>query len=291
MNRYEVGKKVTFVSFLINGVLSIIKIVVGVTFNSSALIADGVHSLSDFSSTIIVIISMKVSSQPPDSCHPYGHGKAESIGTKLLALILIGTGVLLLRDIIINLLRGGVDIPGGLVLWIALISVIGKEILYRYTIKIGRKIESKGLIADACHQRSDALSSIGVLIGAGGARLGYLFLDPIVGLIIALFIIKTGFEILFRSINELMDANIDQKKAEKIKMEVDRLDRVLGVGDIKLRFYGPNISVDIEIIVDNQLTVVEGHRVAEEVQSSVKNLNPRVKKVFVHIDPESTVNK
>ncbi|WP_018247399.1 cation diffusion facilitator family transporter [Orenia marismortui] len=286
-NRYDISKKVSFIGLFLNVILSVIKVIVGFLFKSKALVADGFHSISDVASTAIVLFSIKISQQPPDEEHPYGHGKAESIGTKLLGIILIMTGFALAKSTVNNIISAKIDIPGQQVLWVAIISIVVKELLYQYTVRIGKKIESKALIADAHHHRSDAISSIAALIGAAGARMGYPILDPIAGLIVAIFIIKVGFEILLDAIDELMDAVPSQGKMQRIKKQVSDLENVIKVGDIKLRAYGPRLFVDLAVVVPDDLTVVEGHQVSVKVQDEIKKVHPSVKEVLVHIDPES----
>ncbi|TDX51558.1 cation diffusion facilitator family transporter [Orenia marismortui] len=286
-NRYDISKKVSFIGLFLNVILSVIKVIVGFLFKSKALVADGFHSISDVASTAIVLFSIKISQQPPDEEHPYGHGKAESIGTKLLGIILIMTGFALAKSTVNNIISARIDIPGQQVLWVAIISIVVKELLYQYTVRIGKKIESKALIADAHHHRSDAISSIAALIGAAGARMGYPILDPIAGLIVAIFIIKVGFEILLDAIDELMDAVPSQGKMQRIKKQVSDLENVIKVGDIKLRAYGPRLFVDLAVVVPDDLTVVEGHQVSVKVQDEIKKVHPSVKEVLVHIDPES----
>ncbi|MCK8827578.1 cation diffusion facilitator family transporter [Natroniella acetigena] len=288
--RHDLGVKVSSISLVVNILLSILKIVVGFWFGSKALIADGFHSVSDVVSTIIVFMSFKVSSQPPDDCHPYGHGKAESIATKLLGIILIATGLMLVRSTVMEIINYEINIPSSIVLWTAVISIIIKEGLCRYIIKVGRKIDSKGLVADAYHHRSDALSSIAVLIGAGGARLGYPLLDPLAGLVVASFIIKVGGEILLDAIDELMDAIPSQDKKNKIIKEVVKVNDVLTIKDIKLRAYGSRLFVDLKVVVANDLTVTEGHQVATAVKEKIKDSNPKVEGVLVHIDPKNEID-
>ncbi|OCL27333.1 cation transporter [Orenia metallireducens] len=286
-NRYNLSKRVSIVGLIVNTVLSIAKIIVGFIFRSKALVADGFHSVSDIASTVVVMFSMKISELPPDQDHPYGHGKAESIGTKILGIVLILTGFGLAKGGLETIFSGEIDIPGKMVLWVAVLSIISKELLYKYTIKVGKKIGSKAIMADAHHHRSDAFSSIAALIGAGGAIIGYPILDPLAGLVVAIFIIKLGFEVLLDAIDELMDAVPSWDKMEEIKLQVEKLDNIIEVGDIKLRSYGPRIFVDLEAVVADNLTVVEGHKVAVKVRDKIKELHPSVEEVLVHIDPES----
>lgn len=285
-NRYYLSKRVSIISLLINILLTILKVLIGFVYSSRALIADGIHSLSDMASTIVILISIKFSHSPADEEHPYGHGKAEAIGTSILAIILIITGILLIRDAVISIYSGKISIPGRPALWMALISIFVKEWLYRYTIKTGQEIKSKGLIADAHHHRSDALSSIAALIGVVGARLGYLFFDPLAGLVVALFIARIGFTILRDAINELMDGVPDNKKIGKFKEITRNVEGVIEVGDIKLRSYGPQIFIDLSVVVEDRLSVVEGHQVATDVKSRIMSADDSVAEVMVHIDPE-----
>ncbi|MGM0370467.1 MAG: cation diffusion facilitator family transporter [Bacillota bacterium] len=284
--RYNKSKQASIVSLVINILLAIIKIIVGFTFASKALVADGFHSVSDVVSTVIIIMSIKISQAPPDQEHPYGHGKAESIATKLLGLLLIFTGVFLVKDAVMSIIEGEISVPGSLVLWVAGLSIVTKELLYRYIKRVGEKIDSKGLIADANHHRSDSLSSFAALIGAAGAKLGWPLLDPLAGLVVALFIIKVGIEILLDAINDLMDAVPSQDKVDEIKVEIEELPEIITIGDIKLRAYGPNLYVDVAIVVADQLTVIEGHRIAVKVKDKIISDNDKVQEVMVHVDPE-----
>ncbi len=284
-NRYKIGKKVSIIGLAVNILLSIVKILVGIAFASMALIADGLHSVSDIASTIVILISIKFSQTPPDKNHPYGHGKAEPIGTAVLALILLVTGFVLIKDTFLSIFAENTVQPGIIALWVALISIITKEALYQYTVRIGRKINSKGLIADAHHHRSDAFSSIAALIGVAGARLGLPFLDPLAGLIVAFFIAKIGFDILKEAVNELMDCIPDVEKVKEYKEIVNGIKGVINVDDIKLRSYGPKLYVELSVAVDNNLSVGEGHDVARNVKDHLKDNYSSVQDVLVHVDP------
>ena len=283
--RYKIGKKVSIIGLIVNILLSIIKIIVGITFSSMALIADGLHTVSDIASTIVILISIRFSQTPADRNHPYGHGKAEAIGTALLGLILLTTGFLLIKNTYSSIFDENIIQPGFIALWIAFFSIIIKEALYQYTVKMGRKINSKGLIADAHHHRSDAFSSIAALIGVTGSRLGFSYLDPLAGLIVAIFIAKIGFDILKDAVNELMDCIPDLSQVKEFKQIANAVNRVNNVGDIKLRSYGPSIFVEISVAVDNNLTVGEGHNVAKDVEKRLKDSDESIQDVLVHVDP------
>jgi cation diffusion facilitator family transporter len=285
--RYQQGKRISILSLVSNTFLALVKIFIGFFASSTALIADGFHSVSDMASTIIVMASIKFSETPADKNHPYGHEKAEALGTNILAVILILTAVFLGRNSVLTMLRGNISEPGSWALAAAFISIIVKEVLYRYTIKIGEEINSRGLIADAYHHRSDALSSVAALIGIGGAKLGFRFLDPLAGLAVAFLILKVGYEIMRDTSYELMDGRPDKDKIEDIQSLADSIDGVRGIYDIKLRSYGPNYIVDLKIVVEDQLSVAEGHNIASRVKNKIIDYSQDVKDVLVHVDPLS----
>ncbi|MGM0603151.1 MAG: cation diffusion facilitator family transporter [Bacillota bacterium] len=285
--RYQEGRKISIISLITNIILAVFKITFGYTANSKALIADGFHSFSDMASTIIVMFSIKYSEAPADSNHPYGHEKAEALGTNILSVILLLTGFFLARDAVYSLIEKETSIPGTAALIIAFVSIVSKEILYRYTIKIGERINSRGLIADAHHHRSDALSSVAALIGIGGAKLGFWYLDPAAGFVVALLILKVGYEIMRDSSHELMDGMPEEGKIEQIKKISKNVSGVIDVDEIKIRSYGPKFIADIIIIVDDNLTVGEGHDIAAEVKENIMDGEEDIKDVLVHVDPES----
>jgi len=289
--RYQQGKKISIISLLSNTLLALLKISIGFFANSKALIADGFHSVSDMASTIIVMASIKFSETPADKNHPYGHEKAEALGTNILAVILILTAFFLGRDAILTIMSGNIAEPGSWALFAAFISIIVKELLYRFTIKIGEEINSRGLIADAHHHRSDAFSSIAALIGIGGAKLGFRFLDPLAGLVVAFLILKVGYDIMRDTSYELMDGRPAKEKINEIREFAAAINGVIEIHDIKLRSYGPNYIVDLKIVVEDQLSVVEGHNIACRVENQIINNSEDVKDVLVHVDPLSIHQK
>lgn len=289
--RYEHGKKISIISLLSNTFLALLKISIGFIANSKALIADGFHSVSDMASTIIVMFSIKFSETPADKNHPYGHEKAEALGTNILAVILILTAFFIGRDAVITLIKGNIPEPGNWALAAAFISIVVKEFLYRFTIKKGEEINSRALIADAHHHRSDALSSIAAVIGIGGAKLGFRFLDPLAGFAVALLILKVGYEIMKDTSYELMDGRPDKEKINEIRDCAATISGVIEVHDVKLRSYGPNYIVDMKIVVKDQLSVAEGHNIATQVKNEIINNTKDVKDVMVHVDPLSIHQK
>ncbi|MBM7624622.1 cation diffusion facilitator family transporter [Sporohalobacter salinus] len=285
-SRYKVSQKISIITLISNLILTGVKVVIGFYFHSQALLADGLHSASDVVSTVIVMIGNVIAKEPPDEDHPYGHGKAEAIATKILGISLIIGGFGILKETITLIIANQITVPGTLVLWAALGSIVIKEMMYQYTYRVGKKVNHQALIADAIHHRTDAFSSIAALIGAGGARFGYPILDPIAGLIVALFILKTGIEIFQDAANELMDAAPKQEVFDEIFEIIKSIDDVIGVENLKIRSHGPNYFIDVRVIVDNQLSVIEGHEVAVQVRSEIKQWNNNIQEVLVHIDPE-----
>ena len=283
--RFERGKRISIISLVANTILALVKISIGFLASSTALIADGFHSVSDMASTIIVMFSLHLSETPADKNHPYGHEKAEALGTNILAVILILTAVFLGRDAFNIILSGEIAEPGTLALAAAFLSIVVKELLYRFTIKIGREINSRGLIADAHHHRSDALSSVAALIGIAGAKLGFRILDPIAGLIVAFLILKVGYDILKDTSYELMDGRPEKEKIEEIINLAEEIEGVKDIHDIKLRSYGPRYIADLKIAVDGRLSVKEGHNIAVKVKNKIIENEDDVKDVLVHVDP------
>jgi len=286
VSRYAVSQKVSIITLIANLIFAVIKMFVGTVFRSHALVADGLHSASDAVSTITVMVGNRISKEPPDDEHPYGHGKAEPIATKVLGILLVIGGLIILKETIHAILAGNISVPSRLVLWTALASILVKELMYHYTYRAGKKVNNRALIADAIHHRTDAFSSIAVLIGAGGARLGYPILDPIAGLIVALFILKMGVEVFKDAANELMDAAPNEEKFKEIIDVVETIDQVIKIRNLKIRTHGPNYFVDIRVVVNNELTVVEGHEVAVGVRRKIQEYCDGIQEVLVHIDPK-----
>ncbi|GAB6098287.1 cation diffusion facilitator family transporter [Halanaerocella petrolearia] len=284
--RYQTNKKVTLITLLTNFILSVIKILIGVFFFSQAIIADGIHSISDVLSTATVWIAIRVSRKPADRDHPYGHGRAETIAAKLIGTILFLTGVLLVKDTLVKVWSGQIKKPGLVTIWIAILSVLIKEIMYQYTYRKGQQLNNKALIADAHHHRSDALSSIAALVGIIGARLGYPVLDPLAGLVVAVMILKMGFNIFRDAIDDLMD-KVDIELYQKVySLVVDQANRY-NISDLKVRTYGSEIFIDLRIIVASDISVIEGHKIARQIEEKVSQQMVDVNEVLIHVDPKN----
>ncbi|AVB75753.1 cation diffusion facilitator family transporter [Methanococcus maripaludis] len=283
--RIIIGNKISKITIVANIGLSILKILTGVFGRSSALIADGMHSFSDILSTVVVMLGLKLSEKPADESHPYGHERIEPALTKILAVILLVTALMIFYCGLTTIIGGNYQIPGNITIIAALISIFTKEWMYKYTKKGADRIESSALLADAWHHRSDAFSSVGTLIGVVGAKLGYPILDPIASIVISLFIAKMAFEIYFKALNQLLDRAADSKTIEEIKKIILSVDGVLEIDVLKTRIHSNKIYVDVEISVDKDLSLIEAHNISENVHSQIERKLKRVKHCMVHVNP------
>lgn len=289
--RYHIANKVSSATLLINVVLSVVKVIAGITAHSNAMLADGVHTVSDVVTTVAVMIGMKVSTKPDDKEHPYGHEKIEAVVAKMLSLVLMATAFGIGYSGVRTILNGEYSRPGMVAIIAAILSIFSKEAMYRYTVKAANKINSTALKADAWHHRSDALSSIGTLIGIGGARLGITVLDPIASLVVCVLIVKVGIDIFIQSFNQLVDRAADEKTIESIKQNIWSVEGVKNIDEIKTRIHGAKIYVDVEIAVESSNTVGEGHEIAENVHNCIEESIENVKHCMVHVNPYKIKNE
>ena len=284
------ANRVVIITILMNIILVFIKIIGGHISNSRALLADGLHSASDIATSVGVIIGITLAKKPRDDQHQYGHEKVETMITFFLAMALLYTGGKIGIDTIFTILRGEKSIPGKIAPYIALVSVFIKEWQYQMAYRVGKKVNSNALIADAWHHRSDALSSIAAFIGIVGARLGFYILDPLAGLIVAILVIKVGFDIFKECFHQLIDVSIQLEELDELKDAILKQGKVQHIGDIRTRKHGSKIFVDIRICVDASMDIQEGHIVAEDVESIIRNQLKNVKDVIVHLDPCRNAN-
>jgi cation diffusion facilitator family transporter len=292
------AQHVTWVGFFINLILVGFKLVAGIVGHSSAMIADALHSLSDFATDIVVLASIRVVSKPADQSHDYGHGKFETLAAAAiaLALLLVGVGIFWNGVKKIWLAIGGVPLaaPGNIAFIAAAVSIVSKEWLYRYTAGVGREINSQAVIANAWHHRSDAFSSIGVLLGIGGAVfLGqkWHILDPAAAVAVSFFIVKVGIDILSGSIKELSEESL----SEAIEDEILRLSlKIAGITEahnLKTRRIGNHIAVDLHINVDGSLSVTDAHLLASQLEASLRARFGQQTFVSIHIEPSAIGDK
>lgn len=283
--RYQMANRVSWTTMIGNIILTAIKAGVGMLSNSSALMADALHSASDIATTVVVLYSMRISELPPDPEHPYGHGRAESIGAKVLSVILVIAGMSMGLSSVRQLTSGAYAAPGSIALWAVLLSIVTKEVMYRYTVAVGKKINSPALVADALHHRSDAFSSVAAFFGILGATWGFPVLDPLAAAVVAIFVVKMGIDVFRSSLDELMDAQVHGTIQEEVHERVSGIHGVEHIDDVRVRQYGPHYVVDLKVSVDKQLTVEEGHDIAARVKGTLREALPSVGDVFVHINP------
>lgn len=289
--RYQQVKKVTLIGGFANLVLAIVKVVFGWLGNSSALVADGIHSFSDLLTDALVLIAAKYGAQTADDDHPYGHARFETFASFLLSIFLMVVGGAIgwhgLSQVFSdeNIIK-----PDMYVIWFAALSVIVNEIIYRYTLLVGKRIQSDLLIANAIHSRSDAASSLVVLVGVIGSILGYTFLDEVAAVIVALLIIKMGISIAWENVKELVDTALEPEQIEEIKNVIMQVPGVQSVHELRTRRMAGQGLLDVHIIVDPHLTVSEGHHIAEHVIWNLKQKIDVLQDVVVHIDAEDDEN-
>lgn len=285
-NNEKIAIKVSIISIILNCLLTLIKFISGVISKSSAMISDSVHSLSDVLSTFVVIIGVKISNKKADSDHPYGHERIECVSAIILSGMLFIIGALIGINGIKNVTNSSnLVMPGVLALIASIISIISKEAMYQYTIRVSKKINSAALKADAWHHRSDALSSIGSFIGILGSRLGFKIFDPLASVIISLCIIKVSIDIFKDAIDKMVDKSCDKEVIDKVISVIEKNESVKNIDDIKTRQFGNKAYVDVEISVDENLLLKDAHKIAEEIHNSVENEINIVKHCMVHVNP------
>ena len=284
--RYKQAKRVTLLGAVINSLLGVSKLVGGVWFHSSALIADGFHSLSDLLTDGMVLVASKYGSQAADDAHPYGHQRIETATTYVLSLLLIITGLAIAWDALRHLTQHELEHPGILTLPIAFFSIVANEALFWYTRHVGRTIKSDLVIANAWHHRSDAASSLIVLAGLLGSFAGYPSLDGVAAFVVGLLIIKMGVNYGWKSIKELVDTGVEAKLRLEIKHTISQIDGVRKIHQLRSRLMGSDIFIDLHVQVDPMISVSEGHFIAQNVHYKLIGNIPGIKDVTVHIDPE-----
>ena len=276
--------KVTLLGLAANLILALAKGFIGIIANSSALIADAGHSVSDLLSDGITLWAVRMSSIPKDKNHPYGHGKFETVGTFIIALLLLFTGIGVAGHVF-NRMDATV-VPGTIALWMAGIAIIVKEALFHVTRMVGRRTGSRVLMANAWHHRSDAISSVAALLGIAGAQLGIPLMDPIAGMLVAGLIIKTGIDIGYESIRELTDETVEEDVISELGKIMSGIEGVDHYHEMRARRMGPHLLVDLHIQVDSMMSISAAHQVAERVRLEILEKLPAVNEVLVHVDAE-----
>lgn len=284
--------KVTLIGSVVNAILIILKFIAGVAGRSSAMLADAVHSLSDFVTDVIVIVFVRIAGKPSDRGHHYGHGKYETLATLIIGLILAlaGFGLMINGVDKVAMALGGKDLPRPtmLALVIAVISIVSKEWLYRYTARKGIETNSPAVTANAWHHRSDAISSIGTLIGVSGAMfLGdrWRILDPIAAIVVSLFIIKSGYDIMRPCVSELLEASLPDDQEQEIESLVKSVAGIQQIHNLRSRRVGNSIVIDLHARMDGSMTLDEAHSKASLAEKAVKERFGDNTIINIHMEP------
>lgn len=282
-------RRVTFWGLGVNLFLSFSKLAIGILGYSQALIADAVHSLSDTSTDLAVLIGVRYWSAPADANHPHGHGRIETLISFLISIIIAGVGGGLAYRAISTLPDPPKAIPEWSVFIVACLSIIVKELLYRWTVHIGKRVKSSAVIANAWHQRSDAFSSVPVAIAVLASRIqpNWVFLDNIATVIVAVLILQAVWEIARPALGQLIDTAADQQEQQAIFDLALACEGVLAVHALRTRYIGPGLQVDLHVLVEPDLTVREGHDIATAVKERLLRQRPNVVDVLVHIEPNN----
>ena len=284
----QTAMRVSAVSIIGNIILSLFKLIAGIVAHSGAMISDAVHSASDVFSSIVVIIGVKLSAKASDKEHPYGHERMECVAAVILAGILLATGLGIGLEAVKNIVSRDYQslvVPGILAEIAAIVSIVSKEAMYQYTRWNAKKIDSSALMADAWHHRSDALSSVGALLGIFGARMGYPVLDPVASLIICVFIAKAATQIFLDATNKMVDHACEPELEQKMRTCIEQQPGVLRLDVLRTREFGNKIYVDVEIAADAQETLEKAHETAQIVHNAIETNFPKVKHIMVHVNP------
>jgi len=284
----KIIRKVSAAGIFGNIILSVFKLFAGIYGRSGAMISDAVHSFSDVIATFIAYLGVRLSMRPADREHPYGHERLECVAALILGIVLVVTGLGIGKTGLTNIFFGNkedIAVPGMIALVAAIVSIATKEAMFWYTRYYAGVIDSPAFKADAWHHRSDALSSVGSLIGIGGAMLGYPVMDSVASVVICLFIFKVSFDILKDAISKMLDTSSGEEYENRLREFVLKQNDVGRVDLLRTRTFGSKIYVDIEIAVDGNKTLREAHDVAERVHEEVEKNFSEVKHIMIHVNP------
>lgn len=291
-NREKSIYKVTWIGSIVNFLLLVFKFIAGFLGHSSALVADAVHSLSDFATDIIVIVFVKISGKPEDDDHRYGHGKYETLATALIgvALFAVGIGLLVSGATKVADVIKGVVLPGPsmIALVAAAVSIVAKEILYRYTVRVGKNLNSQAVVANAWHHRSDAFSSIGTLIGIGGAILlgeKWRILDPLAAIVVSAFIIKVAADLLKPCVDELLERSLPAETEKRILDIIASFPEVSSPHHLRTRRIGNHIAIEVHLRMDGKTSLEDAHTVATNVERQLKSEFGPDTHIGIHMEP------
>lgn len=284
--------RVTLMGSVVNVILLVFKFIAGILGGSAAMIADAVHSLSDFLTDIVVIAFVRISSKPEDEDHDYGHGKYETLATSIIGLALLMVGLYIFYNgarQIWDVMHGAeIEQPGLVALIAAIVSILLKEWTYRFTVSVGKKVESPAVIANAWHHRSDALSSIGTAIGIGGAILlgkGWAVLDPVAALVVSVFIVKTALGLLSTSSGELLEKSLPKEVEKKIVDIVESEPEVSEVHHLCTRRIGSNIAIEMHIRMPGEISLKDSHTRASDIERKLRQHFGEHTHINLHVEP------
>ena len=286
--RYEATRKTTLIGVVVNIFLSLVQLIGGVFANSQALIADGVHTLSDLASDFVVLFAAKVANQDADESHPYGHGRFETLATVILGLALTGVAIGIVLNAASRLLNPeNLTQPTSIALVFAALAIVAKEGLYHYTMRVANRFNSKMLEANAWHHRSDAISSLVVAIGVGGSVILEIpWLDAVAAILVAIMIFYMGARLILDSTMELVDTAWDADKTDEMKQFISEIEGVDHMHMLRTRKMGNDVLADVHLQVNSYLSVSEGHYIAESTMAKLRKKFPELSDITVHIDPE-----
>jgi cation diffusion facilitator family transporter len=286
--RFRAGQRITWVSVAVNVVLTAMQVVVGFIANSMALVADAMHTLSDIIADMFVLWANRKGAEVADDEHPYGHGRYETAASLVLGLLLTITGVGILVSAAGRLQSLGTLPPVGVAaMWAAIITLIGKEGLFRYMLGIAERLRSPMLIANAWHARADALSSLVVAAGVGGALLGYAFADAVAAIVVGGMIVKAGAGFAWEAMRELIDTGLPAEEVNAIRATLAATPGVVDLHELRTRRMAHRVYVDVHVQVDGNITVATGHEIGEQARKRVLAAHPEVLDVLIHLDPEN----
>ena len=285
--------RITFVGSVGNLILLLFKFVAGIWGHSSAMLADAVHSLSDFVTDVVVIVFVNISSKPKDAGHDYGHGKYETLATSIIGLALLVVGVSLVWDRLHKVFDYGVlgeplESPGWIALMAALVSILIKELLFQITYRVGKRQNSQAVIANAWHHRSDALSSIGTTLGIGGAILlgpDWHVLDPLAAMVVSVFIVKVSLELMIPAINDLLEQSLPKEVENEILSIISENPKVKEPHNLRTRRIGNDFAIEVHIRVDGDMSVREAHALTKEIERKLYQKYGNTTHVVIHVEP------
>lgn len=284
--------RVTLAGSVVNLLLLLFKFVAGIVGHSAAMVADAVHSLSDFATDMVVILFVHISSKPEDAGHDYGHGKYETLATAIIGLALLCVGIGILWNgltAVWHFWQGdALQRPGGVALAAAVVSVLSKEAVYRYTVRAGKRCRSQAVIANAWHHRSDALSSIGTAIGIGGAFLlgeRWCVLDPLAAIVVSIFIIRVAIQLLVPCINELLEKSLPPEIEEEIEQTILSFPGVCSPHHLRTRRIGNHFAMEVHVRMDGHLSLEEAHRKATEIEIELRRRFGNDTHIGIHVEP------